>query len=119
MTPPYLDTIVDKNSILIFDEYMQGLLDGRISVDVEGKLTGIFGLHNYCNQVFLFSGEHSVTLEKAIKRLAPGADVSMQSEWTSMKDFIGEGSTQDVKVLAYAGEEKRDEAFIMFMCKAE
>ena len=100
---------------------MQGLLDGKLSFDGEGRLEGIFALNRYpCEQVFLFSGEHSDVLERVIKTLwQPEKDVCMQWQWSSMEDFIGEGATQDVRVKAFETKEDRNDAFITWLQEKE
>ena len=95
---------------------MQGLLNERFSLDSEGKLNGIWGMHEYCDQMFLFSGEHSTTLERVVKRLLPEeTKVSMLHEWASLGAMIGTGATQDVKVIAADNRTDRDELFLKWM----
>ena len=119
LTPAIFSTL-KKPSIVVFDEYMQGLLNEHFSLDSKGKLNGIWGMHEYCDQMFLFSGEHSTTLERVVKRLLPiETKVSMLHEWASLGAMIGTGATQDVKVIAAEDRTDRDALFLKWMQEEE
>ena len=119
LTPDILST-TKKPAIVVFDEYMQGLLNEHFSLDSEGKLNGIWAMHEYCEQMFLFSGEHSATLERVVKRLLPAeTKVSMLHEWASLSAMIGTGATQSVKVVASEDRTDRDALFLKWMQQPE
>ena len=68
--------------------------------------------------MFLFSGEHSDTLERVVKRLFPlKTEVCMSAEWSKMSDMIGEGATQDVQVEPFNSREERDAYFFKWMAE--
>ena len=104
-----------KKSIIIVDEYMQGIIDLPITFAEDSKFSGIYGLAHYCEKVVLFSGAHSEQLAEMTAKFFPNKKIDMQSEYESLAEMTSVGETQTVKVMASDSVDKRNNKVANFL----